>query len=364
MSVYRPKNSPHFHFDFVVRGTRFHGSTGSPSRRTAEAIEAKLRTEAAEGVIRRRPVLTLDVAANRFFEEVGKFQASSRTTEYQITNLCTGIGPAVLLSDIDGPAIATYVAKRRANVSDSSVNRELEQLRRILRRAEKVWRVDIGEAIDWRDVMLREPEGRVRELTAAEEQKLFGALRQDLHSLVRFCLISGVRLSNALTLTWPQVDFDAKVIRVMLKSVTPGGETHLVPLIPELVALLSAERGNHATRVFTYACTRGRGDRKRTLRYPLTASGWRKAWAKALTDAGIENFRFHDLRHTAATRTLRASQNLKVTQQLLGHRSISSTARYAHAMLDDVAAAMTAAVSRNSPGQINPKNTKRLKNKK
>jgi integrase len=307
--------------------------------------------------------LSLDRAAQKYFIEVAKFQPSAKTTEYQLVNLCTGLGPDTFLHDITAPALSVYIAKRRGKVSDSSVNRETEVLRRLMRRAEKVWGVDVP-AINWTDLRLREPEGRVRELSAAEEQRLFEALRQDLHPLVRFALITGVRLKNAIELTWSQVDFDAGVIRLVVKSKRPGGETHFLPLIPELVALLSAERGNHPERVFTYEVHRGRQARRKGQRHPFTQTGWRRAWEQALTQAGINDFRFHDLRHTAATRTLRASQNLKVVQSLLGHRDIATTARYAHAQLDDVKQALEAVMfSRNSPEQIKPVVTKPLKNK-
>ena len=363
MSVYKPKNSPHWHYDFVVQGRRLHGSTGTASRRAAEIVEARLRTEYAEGASRRKPGLSLDRAAQKYFLEVAKFQPSAKTTEYQLANLCTGLGPETFLHDITGPHLSTYVAKRRAKVSDASVNRELELLRRVIRRADKVWAVDCP-TINWTDLLLREPEGRVRELSAAEEERLFEALRQDLHGIVRFALITGVRLRNAIELTWGQVDFDAGVIRLAIKSKKPGGETHFLPLIPELVALLSAERGNHPERVFTYAVVRGRQGRRKGQRHPFTLTGWRRAWEQALTQAGITDFRFHDLRHTAATRTLRASQNLKVVQSLLGHRDIATTARYAHAQLDDVKQALVAVMfSRNSPGQVKAKNTKSLKTK-
>lgn len=363
MSVYKPKASPYWHYDFVIAGTRFHGSAGTTSRRAAEAVEARLRTEAARSAAKRKPDLTLDHAAARYWDEVARHQASAKTTEYQLANLCRGLGTTTLLGDIASPALVAYVSKRRADVSDSSVNREIELLRRILRRADRAWRVDVGEPIDWKAVFLHEPEGRTRELTQAEEARLFEHLRQDLHPLVRFAIITGVRLQNALSLTWAQVDFDANVIRFMQKSRKPGGEIHLIPLVPELVALLSIERGRHPTRVFTYEVRRGRGERKRSTRHPFTVTGWRRAWARALKAAGIEDLRFHDLRHTAATRTLRATQNLKVVQRLLGHRDIATTSRYAHAMLDDVAAGMIAVISRNSPEAVKAKSTKPLKTK-
>jgi integrase len=60
------------------------------------------------------------------------------------------------------------------------------------------------------------------------------------------------------------------------------------------------------------------------------------AWRRYKKHAGVENFRFHDTRHTAATRTLRAC-NLKVVQELLGREDIATTAKYAHAMIEDCA---------------------------
>ncbi len=116
-----------------------------------------------------------------------------------------------------------------------------------------------------------------------------------------------------------------------------------------MLVLLAEQRGNHPIYVFTYVCKRSRGQRRKGERYPFSKNGWRKDWWRALEAAGIEDFRFHDLRHTAATRVLRASNNLKVVQEMLGHSDIGTTARYAHAMKEDVRAAMEAAQSRNTP---------------
>ena len=76
----------------------------------------------------------------------------------------------------------------------------------------------------------------------------------------------------------------------------------------------------------------------------------------------VDDFRFHDLRHTAATRLLRATGNLKVTQQYLGHADIGMTARYAHATTADVRDAVERVQSRNIPevtGDVSPNPLKR-----
>ena len=121
-----------------------------------------------------------------------------------------------------------------------------------------------------------------------------------------------------------------------------------MPITPAVATILSGERGRHPTRVFTYVCARNRHDPKRNIlqrkgeRYPFTKDGWRRAWEEALAEAGIEDFRFHDLRHTAGTRLQRATGNIKTVQRLLGHKDIRTTLRYIRTDLADVRAGMEA----------------------
>lgn len=362
MSLYKPKNSPYWHFDFVHKHRRFHGSTGTADKSAARAVEAAERVAAGQGV-RKRPAMTLDIAANRFYEERAKHQTSHKTAWYQIGNLVDGLGKDLLLSEIDGDRLSRYVARRRATVANSSANREIELLRAVMRRADKVWKADVGEMPDWGAIMLPEADERIRELGAAEEAALFAALRNDFKPMIRFAIWTGIRLSNVIDLTWRQVDFGAAVIRLKIKSKKPGGDWHVVPLTPMVAALLQVERGNHDTRVFTYECARSRQGRRKGLRYPFTQTGWRRPWRAALKAAGVTDFRFHDTRHTAATRTRREGGDLKVIQKMLGHKRIETTARYAHVGLDDVRAAMERAQSRNIPEVDSHGVTKQLKQK-
>jgi integrase len=78
----------------------------------------------------------------------------------------------------------------------------------------------------------------------------------------------------------------------------------------------------------------------------MTYSGVDTAWGRALAKAGMTGLHLHDLRHTAATRLLSKSQNLRLAQKLLRHRDIRSTLRYAHALDEDLRDALEA--TRNS----------------
>ena len=135
------------------------------------------------------------------------------------------------------------------------------------------------------------------------------------------------------------------------------------PLTQDMLVIL-ANQPKVGPFVFTYVALRtkpafvdklGRKHpaRKTGERYPITKTVIRRPWAAALAEAGVDAFRFHDLRHTRGTRILRATGNLKAAQRALAHRSINSTLRYAHATDDDVRQALEASESRTIPEATN-----------
>lgn len=358
MSVYRHKNSPYWHYDFQVKGERYTGTTGCTSKSAARDFVRNKRNEIASGS-KAKPDLTIDEAIGNYWMLVGKHEANSKATETQLERLKNRLGATVLLRDLDREMIEKYIAWRRGQkarnkddlVSNATVNRETELLKRVVRRVPAKY---AKPEIDWKGLILKEPSERVRELSADEERRLFEQLPEDLAAVVEFALLSGQRKASIITLLWSKVDLIGARASVRVK----GGRWHTFPLSPRMVAIL-ASRPKVGPRVFTYECERSapkRGDRPARIRgerYPYSVGGWARKWAKAKKDAGIEDFRFHDLRHTAATRVTRAVGNLKVAQRLLDHSTIATTARYSHASDADVARALLLAESRHSPEQGN-----------
>lgn len=349
MSVYKPKKSPRYHYDFKVGGQRYHGATGCTSRRDAERVEADKRREIALGETA-KPTLTVEEACNTWQDMVGDHTASKATVLYQLGFIIAGLGARTMFHDLTFKAVQDYAAKRRAMVSDSSVNREVQLLRRVVR-----WTAPRGfEApeIAWGGLMYAEPKERVRELSADEEARLFVCLPDNLKPLVEFALLSGKRRTEIITLRWADVDLIGQRATVTVK----GGHRSTFPLSPRMAAIIKAQP-KACPQVFTYVCTRrapvrkDRPARQVGQRYPFSKQGWVRQWRRALTDAGIENYRFHDNRHTAATRNLRASGNLKAVSKLLDHSDIATTAKYAHALEDDVRA-MLAATESTAPQEM------------
>lgn len=116
MSVYRPKGSPYYHFDFWFKGSRFHGSTGSANKREAEGIERSEREKAKREIRQATGVsVKLDDAAGRYWLEVGQGHAGAATTWRDIERLLGYFGPTRLLTEITDNDVASLVAWRRGH---------------------------------------------------------------------------------------------------------------------------------------------------------------------------------------------------------------------------------------------------------
>lgn len=359
MSTYRPKGRPYYLYDFELESVRFHGSTKLTSKREADAFEKRVKANATKELEERKRIgrepMTFDLAASRYWDEVGAHLRADgpKNCAWSLEWLVREIGPKKRIVAIDNAVVARLVAKRRGDkarmsgkpIAPATVNRSMtEPLRKILNRAENVWHEPVGK-VDWKLHTLKEPRERVRELRADEEARIFERLREDYHPILRFSIMTGVRLGEVYQLRWQDVDWGARTITIHGK----GGKVAPIPMPPAVRELLWSLQGHHDEFVFTYVAVRGREwapdrETRRGQRYPITRAGLKSAFRRALPSADVCDFRFHDLRHTTATRILRETGNLKVVQRLLRHENIETTMRYAHVMHDDVLDAMEATI--------------------
>jgi integrase len=186
-------------------------------------------------------------------------------------------------------------------------------IRAILRRACNEW--------EWIDrvpkfKMFKEAEGRVRSLSPQEFQRLIAELPTHLADMAVFAVATGLRQANVKGLEWAYVSMDRQHAWI------PGdkhknGKPHSVPLNEMALAILRKQLGKHPTRVFTF-----RGE-------PIGQVNT-KAWTAALERAGIEDFKWHDLRHTFATWHRQAGTPTHELQRLGGWKTGAMVERYAH----------------------------------
>jgi integrase len=168
----------------------------------------------------------------------------------------------------------------------------------------------------------REPRGRIRFLSENEVRALLAACREHphphLHDVVLLALHTGARKDELLTLRWPCVDLARAQVRFLD---TKNAEARTVPIIGRALDVLK-ERSRFRTLgndLLFPAPTK-----------PEVPCDIDRAFAQARDTAGLKDFRFHDLRHTAASYLAMAGCSLAEIGQVLGHKDSRVTARYAH----------------------------------
>lgn len=337
MSIFKRPGSPQWQYDFTIKGNRFRGSTETKDKVTAKTIEAKLRNDAALGAhIKRKPRMTLNVALEKYWQEHGQFCGSAMSAiDLHSRYLVGHFGESIYIDEIDDSELNKLVAaqvgtisKRNRPLSNATINRRLELLGTVIRRARKQWGVEAAE-LDIGKHKLREPEARTRWLAPEEAEALINYAANHLKAPVRFALLTGARLSNITGLRWEDVNLARRLITLRgVKSKLPGGKTLEIPMSEPCFMLLMAQEPKKQGHVFLrhFGVNRETGGQ----RAPEPIAKFRRSFATACKEAGISDFRFHDLRHTAASYMIQNGVPLDVVQEILGHSDISMTQKYAH----------------------------------
>jgi integrase len=165
---------------------------------------------------------------------------------------------------------------------------------------------------------LEENNARLRFLSRGECRKLISACDDHLRPIVVMALNTGMRRSEILQLRWDQVDLQHGFI---LLSVTKNGQRREIPInaaLRDVLAVLALVRREGVSFVFA---NKGTGK-------PFHQVA--RSFSAALREAGISDFKFHDLRHTFASHLAMAGVELITIKELLGHKDVTMTLRYAH----------------------------------
>jgi integrase len=197
--------------------------------------------------------------------------------------------------------------------SGPTANRTLALIRAILRRACHEWEwIDKAPKVR----MFKEWKRRVRWITRVEAERLLSFLPAHQADMARFALSTGLRQANVTGLEWSQLDMQRRVAWIHPDQ-AKARKAIPVPLNDEAVDVIRRQLGKHSARVFTF---KGK---------PVRAVNT-KAWKRALRLAGIEDFRWHDLRHTWASWHVQAGTSIQELQELGGWESVEMVRRYAH----------------------------------
>lgn len=306
-------------FDRLTDARRWAQQTEAAIRegRHFKTSEAKKRT-AAELIDR----YIRDVIPQKKLNSRGTQRAQLEWWKVQIgAYLLSNVSPALLAECKDRLAFAD--AERKIARSPSTVVRYLAVLSHAFTMAVKEW-CWMDENPMRRVTKPKEPRGRVRFLSDEERVRLLEACRGTqcpyLYPVVVLALSTGMRHGEILNLRWSDVDLVRA--RIVLQD-TKNGERRNVPLTGhafEEIEKLSKVRRIDCDLLFPNTHI---GDRARP--YEI-----RKSWNRALRVAKVEDFRFHDLRHSTASYLAMNGATLSEIAEVLGHKTLQMVKRYAH----------------------------------
>jgi len=287
-----------------------------PDRKTAEAYLMKVKVQVAENRyldIRKTPNILFEKFAKEYLDKHCLVHKRSTRNDRSIKNNLVDFFGGKFLRNITSEMVERYQAKRVKTRTKATVNRELAWLRHLFTKA-----IEWGKALEnpvKKVKFFKENNSRLRYLQTEEIQALLDACFAKTRPIIEAALNTGMRKGELMNLRWSQVDMKNDFITV---EKTKNEERRIIPMNATLKQVFeglprSIDRNG---LVFAY------GESK--------TPNPRKAFESAKEKAGIEDFRFHDMRHTFASHLVMGGADFKTIQELLGHKSLAMTMRYAH----------------------------------
>ncbi|OGS20952.1 MAG: hypothetical protein A2252_04480 [Elusimicrobia bacterium RIFOXYA2_FULL_39_19] len=309
-----------YYLDYYVNGLRVREKVG-PNRRFAELAWAKRKVQAHEEKFFETPKnkkLKFYELCDSFSTNYSKPNKRKRSYErdlLSIKHLKAYFGD-VYISRITPQEIERYKMARQADmVSFATINRETGCLRNIFNRA-KDWEMVDSNPMD-KVKLYKESPGKIRYLTQEETQRLLSNCSGYLRNAIIFALNTGCRKEEVLSLKWSDIDFRTATIHIPASTSKTNIKREIMVNSALLRTLQAIERYPNGEYVF---CDE-QGNRFKRID---------RTFKTALKRANIQDFRFHDLRHTFCSNLVMSGIDIYTVKELVGHESIEMTMRYSH----------------------------------
>jgi integrase len=312
MRIYKRNGSPNWWVTWNDQdGRRNRRSSGTTDKKLAETLAAQWAKESfMEEHFGKVPEVQFSEALLRYAKAHKRDHSRSfeRSTRYRLRLLQDWFGDTNISGITLGMA-QEFLDERLDEVSTAAAQKEVSTLRAILNKAYREGLLANTPIIP----KLRRLKPRNRWLTPEEESRLVNRAADHLVPLIRFAVDTGGRRAELLGLDWQQVDLTCK--RVVFLD-TKNGQDRTVRLCNRACAVLASIGPRRRGAVFVY-----KGCPMKSVQ---------TAFSRARKRAGLSDVRFHDLRHTFASRLVQAGVPLYDVGQLLGHKSLEMVQRYAH----------------------------------
>ena len=310
---------------FTFNGKQVRTSAETDDKKLAEKIYFRVMGEVVEGRWFEKPAEeeeTFREMMDKYMREHSavKKRSTSRD-EASLKHLLPFFGDYAL-KDIYPRLVSRYKSERLSSgAAPSTLNRELALMKHAFSLALKEWEWALQNPLK---MVSMEKEAPPKELwlTIEEERDLLLVSPDWLREIIVFALDTGCRRGEILSLSWKHVNLSTRVVAIFGEKT---GDWRGIPLTQRAYDVLEMKHFNRKVRSLrddiVFSHPDGRAINIHELRWSLET---------ALKKAAIKNFRFHDTRHTFATRLAQNGVDPLTTQKLLGHKSFTTTQRYAH----------------------------------
>jgi len=310
---YRKKN---WYIDYYAQGKRIKKLIG-PNRTLALNVLRKKKVEIAENRhldVKKELKIKFEDFAHEYLELHSKPNNKSwQKSDLHNVNCLKKFFSGLYLYEITSEMVDRFKAERIKKVSPARVNRVLSCLKSMFNRAIEWDKVEENPVVKVK--MLRVKNNRLRYLEKEEIFKLLVNCNERLKPIVIVAINTGMRRGEILGLKWHDIDFRRSIIYLLN---TKNDERREIPFNNATkTALISVRRQSESPYIF---CNK----------YGKSYISLRTSFFTALKKSGILNFRFHDLRHTFASHLVTLGIDLNTVRELLGHKSLEMTLRYAH----------------------------------
>ena len=317
MTVYQNKKTSKWYYNFMIDNKRYHRAIkGCISYKDAVKFENTVKNAVCHGnydFVEKEFTIKLFEMTEKYLEYSQLNKSSYDHDKFYARYWQEFFGDKVL-SDIKPIDIEGYKKYRLdKGLKESTINRELNSLSKMFSVAVENDFIKINPCSGVKK--LKVDNQKIRFLTKDEEIKLFDKIGEHwIKPIVITALQTGMRKGEILNLTWHCVDFKKNYIDVLQ---TKSGKPRQIPMSGKLKEALKAmpELNEY---IFVNEKTLG------------VQQNINHVFPDFIKEAEINDFRFHDLRHTAATRMVEKGVDLVVVKDILGHADINITMRYAH----------------------------------
>ena len=336
-NVYVRKNC--FVFRMKHNGKEYFKTLGSvkeiKSRKSLRKLAEELRIRVLSGEwdkekeinLKKKKDITLEKLIDKFliWYKTHRRRSSYERYERIAKIILRHIKGSIKISQLTMHHIEKYkLIRKQEGIKDDTLNKELRFISTMINRAVEFEWIE-SHPLYRKTIIIRGVDNsRIRFLTEDEGKRLLDALKINplVHDIVLTALYTGLRKNEILGLKWKNIDFENNLI-ILFPEQTKNKRYHSIPMHPVLKDMLLKRKEGNADIDLVFH------------RNGKPVVSIRTAFENALKRAGIVNFRFHDLRHTFATKLIRKGVDLYVVKELLNHTDVKITQRYAHLTLNE-----------------------------